>query len=255
MTAPGPSTLLIRFAVFALLCIPMKVAAQASALHPRHYSDFWSGVNIDLKLDHRWTVFTEGELKRREFMAKPYGEFVCLGVQYRVVKGFHAHVAIGRQWVVEEEVYSLVVVGETRLQVQGVLHQTTGRFRFRERLRNEFRWVDRLPSDPAPGKEFHDRLRIQLGMEYRIFENKRMPSFVVSDEYLAETINGFSHPAFNQNRIFIGLRQPIGSALSAEAGYLNVYARSGTPWISEWHDVLKVGLSWSPALHGRTAEN
>ena len=91
-------------------------------------------------------------------------------------------------------------------------------------------------------------------MECRIFENKWLPSIVAYDEYLVETISGFSHPAFDQNRFFIGLRQMIAKNLSAEAGYINVYASSGTPAITEWHDVLKVGVNWSPDLrrHGNS---
>ena len=214
----------------------------------QHYSDFWIGLNTEFRIADRWSLLTEAELKRKEFMAEPNAIFACVGVQYHISKGVNAHIAIGRQWTMDSDVTSLVVVGETRAQVQVVFHQTVGRFKFRERLRNEFRWLDRLPHDPSPGKEFHDRVRFLLGMECRIFDNKRLPSLIAYDEYLVETITGFSHPAFDQNRFFIGLRQPIATNLTAEAGYINVYASSGTVSITEMHDVLKIGVNWSPDL-------
>jgi|GEM_PF-4600940 len=222
----------------------MQVRAQEPVT--QHFSDFWIGLNVEARVSKHWSLLSESELKRKEFMAEPNAIFACLGVQYHIAKGVNAHVAIGRQWAMDSDVHSLVVVGETRAQVQVVFHQSIGRFRFRERLRNEFRWLDRLPHDPSPGKEFHDRVRLLLGMEFRIFDNKRLPSLVAYDEYLVETITGFSHPAFDQNRFFIGLRQPIAKNLTAEAGYINVYASSGSPSITELHDVLKIGVNWSP---------
>jgi hypothetical protein len=66
------------------------------------------------------------------------------------------------------------------------------------------------------------------------------------DEYLTETISGFTHPAFDQNRMFVGVRQPVTPSFNVDLGYLNAYARSDSPSISEMHDVLRVVLSWSP---------
>jgi hypothetical protein len=251
MRLPRGSTLRLWITVWTVLALSFRGISQTSKPVTQHYSDFWLGLNVDLRLHKRWTLLAEGELKRKEFMAEPNAVFACLGLQYHIREGLNVHVAIGRQWAVEDDVYSLVVVGETRAQVQLVAHQTRGRFHFRERLRNEFRWIDRLPSDPAPGKEFHDRVRFLLGMECRIFDSKKLPSLVAYDEYLVETITGFSHPAFDQNRFFIGLRQPLTKSLAVEAGYINVYASAGDPGITETHDVLRIGFSWAPNLtHG-----
>lgn len=253
MTAKGARALGLWFTTLVLFYLPSGSKAQSPGSFSQHYSDFWIGLNVDLRLNKRWSLLTESELKRKDFMASPNAFFACLGVQYRIMKGLNAHVAVGRQWVVADEPFSLVVMGETRLQVQAVAHQSIGRFRFRERIRNEFRWLDRLPNDPKTGKEFHDRIRVLLGMEFRPFRKTSLPSFIAYDEFLEETATSFHHPAFDQNRIFIGLRQPITQALAAESGYIHVYASSGSPGISERHDVLKIGFNWSPALHKREA--
>lgn len=248
MTAPGANALRLWVTFLILFCLPSGSEAQSAKPVSQHYSDFWIGVNADMRVHKKWSLLTEAELKRKDFMASANAIFACLGAQYHIAKGFNAHVAIGRQWAVADEPYSLVVMGETRLQLQFVAHQNLGRFHFRERVRNEFRWIDRLPNDPTTGKEFHDRIRVLLGMEFRIFDNKNLPSLIAYDEVLEETATSFSHPAFDQNRFFIGLRQPITKELNVEAGYINVYAGSGSPLIREWHDVLKVGFNWSPSL-------
>lgn len=248
MTAKGANALGLWFTILTVFCLPAGSVAQSSKPVSQHFSDFWIGINTDLRVHKKWSLLTEAELKRKDFMASANAFFVCLGMQYHIAKGLNAHVAIGRQWAVADEPFSLVVTGETRLQVQFVAHQTLGRFRFRERVRNEFRWIDRLPNDPSAGKEFHDRIRVLLGMECRIFDSRKLPSLVAYDEVLEETVTSFSHPAFDQNRFFVGVRQPIAKDLNVDVGYINVYAGSGSPLIREWHDVFKIGFNWSPSL-------
>jgi hypothetical protein len=211
-----------------------------------HFSDFWSGFNFSLRVSPHWGLVAEGELRRKEFLAQPNVYFIDAGVQYHFSKGLNAHAAIGRQWAMYEEHASWLSTSETRLQVQLVYQQKSGRFRFKERLRNEFRWLERAPGDPAPGKEFHDRIRIQIGMDAQVFRNAKLPSLNIYAEYLSETISGFSHPSFDQNRIFIGIRQPISHTFTIDLGYLNALARAGSPPIIQLHDVLRIVFSWSP---------
>jgi Protein of unknown function (DUF2490) len=212
----------------------------------RHYSDFWSGYNFSLRTSPHWGVIAEGELRRKEFLAQPNVYYLCAGLQYHFQKGLNAHAAIGRQWAMYEAHASWLSTSETRVQVQVVYQQKSGRFKFRERLRNEFRWIDRAPEDPSPGKEFHDRVRLQVGAEMRLFHNDKLPSLYVYNEYLTETISGFTHPSFDQNRIFVGIRQPVTPSFNIDVGYLNAYAKSGSPPVQEMHDVLRIVLYWSP---------
>ena len=224
--------------------------AQTGGKTVEHYADFWSGYNMSLRTSPHWGVVAEGELRRQDFLAHPNIYFISAGMQYHFAKGLNANATIGRQWAMYQENASWLSTSETRLQVQVVYQQRMGRFRFRERLRNEFRWLDRMPGDPTPGKEFHDRIRIQLGTEVQVFQNKKLPLVIAYDEYLTETITGFSHPSFDQNRVFIGLRQPVTPTFNIDLGYLNVIA-AGAPHVKEWHDVMRLVLSWSPDPFGK----
>jgi hypothetical protein len=212
----------------------------------KHYSDFWGGFQFDLRLSRRWGLIGEGELRRKDFMAEPNVYLADVGAQYHFFKGLNAHFAIGKQWSMYHENASWLSVNAKFMQVQVVYQQFAGRFKFRERVRNEFRWLDRRSGDPTPGKEFHDRIRLLAGMEVQVFNNKMLPGLYIYDEFLAETINGLSHPAFNQNRVYMGIRQQITKTLKADLGYMNVFLKAGMPPVTELHDVLRVVLSWSP---------
>jgi hypothetical protein len=84
------------------------------------------------------------------------------------------------------------------------------------------------------------------GMETQVFRNAKLPSLYLYAEYLSETISGFSHPAFDQKRIFIGICQPVTPTFKINLGCMNIFASGGAPAEMEYPDVLRPPVSWSP---------
>ncbi|MNS74200.1 hypothetical protein D3C72_1076680 [compost metagenome] len=93
-----------------------------------------------------------------------------------------------------------------------------------QRIRNEQRWQDKIVNDERTGeKRFTDRVRYLVSVNIPIFKKKTLPSLVVADEILIHFGEEVIYNTFDQNRLFIGIKQNINSKLSFDFGYMNVF--------------------------------
>jgi hypothetical protein len=82
MSSRGSRGLLSCITILGLILVSLQVRAQGHVT--QHFSDFWIGLNVEARVSKHWSLLSESELKRKEFMAEPNAIFACLGVQYHI---------------------------------------------------------------------------------------------------------------------------------------------------------------------------
>ena len=56
-----------------------------------------------------------------------------------------------------------------------------------------------------------------------VFKKSTMPQFTLSDELMLQSGAAVVYNPFDQNRIFIGIKQKINNNLSFDAGYMKIF--------------------------------
>jgi len=232
-----------------VLILSLRTAAQnAPAKQVKEVFNAWFSVNNTLRFSEHWGMIADVHLRTRDFMAEPDFWFVRTGVNYWFSKKFSANFGYGHMWLMPAE-GKHTVGNEDRLHEQFILTQSFGRIGLFQRLRNEQRWVQTLTSDAVTGVKFTDRVRFLLSLNLKVSRSDpRIPSLVVSDELMVQFGRQVVYNTFDQNRLFIGIRQDIRTDLSFDLGYMLIFQQKPVPLLYERHDVLRLFFYWSPDL-------
>jgi len=127
------------------------------------------------------------------------------------------------------------------------LNKLTGEVKVLQRIRTEERWKDVIVDDQKTGdKQFSFRLRYLASFEARVFSNDKLPSLVLSDEVLVQFGKNIVYNAFDQNRLFIGLKIPVRRDLSFDFGYMNVLQQKSTGYKFDSNNVLRLFIYYTP---------
>lgn len=97
------------------------------------------------------------------------------------------------------------------------------------RIRNEQRWQQKILNDrPTGAIKFTNRVRYLLSFTIPINKNPKYPSIVLSDELLVQFGKEVVYNVFDQNRLFLGIRQPINKHLSFDMDHMLVNQQKAT---------------------------
>jgi hypothetical protein len=90
-----------------------------------------------------------------------------------------------------------------------------------QRLRNEQRWQQKIANDKATGQnKFTDRVRYLLSFTIPFSKNTKYPSLVMADELCVQFGKEVVYNTFDQDRVFIGIKQKLAKDLSFDLGYM-----------------------------------
>jgi hypothetical protein len=119
---------------------------------------------------------------------------------------------------------------ENRVYEQAQLNTKFGNVNILQRIRNEQRWQEKIVDDQVvPGDlRFTNRVRYLMSFTFRVCEKKSVPSMVISDEILLNFGEDVTYNTFDQNRLFVGIKQSINPKWSYDFGYMNVYQQKNT---------------------------
>jgi hypothetical protein len=73
-----------------------------------------------------------------------------------------------------------------------------------------------------------------------VFNKKTAPQLVLSDELLIHFGKEVVYNTFDQNRLFIGIRQSINPKLSYDFGYMNVYQEKYSGYQYDMNHTLRL---------------
>ncbi|MCB2377884.1 DUF2490 domain-containing protein [Hymenobacter sp. BT635] len=254
--------LLRRGAAFLLFLGSFTACGQANRIADRN-SIGWFVYEGDHTLGKRWTLHTEYQWRRTEFLTKPQQQLARLGAAYQLLP--RLSVATGYTNLITRPYgdYPTADTGvpfpEHRSYQDVQLSDTLGRTTLAHRLRLEQRWQGQLAEGQGRAVQswqYQNRIRYQLSAVLPL----RGPRLNAREWYLTgfdEVFLSFGRnvsKVFNQNRIAGGLGYQVQDNFRLELLYLNQITQhaedepvSGRP-VFEFNHGFRLGISYDLTL-------
>ena len=182
-------------------------------------------------------------------MADPNFYFLRTGVQYWVNEHLMLTAGIGKMWVAPTTPNWEHFAEENRIYQQVLLTNKMGKIGMVQRIRNEQRWIEKITNDQFTGDyKFSNRIRYLLAFNIPIFKNPLYPSLSLSDELMVQFGKEIIYNTFDQNRLFLGIRQPISKTLNFDFGYMLGYQQKATGYQYDRIHTLRCFFYYTPDL-------
>ncbi len=241
----------IRFfiTVFIILSYLNQVGAQTAITSKQvnKQSQAWLSINSTIRFSKKWGMVADAHYKSTDFMAKPSFYFLRTGVNYWLKDNISFTLGIAKLWSVPTTANGQHYAVENRIYQQIQIATKLGKMNILNRLRNEQRWQEKIVNDQFTGEyKFTDRIRYLFSIATPFFKNPHYPSLVLSDEILIQMGKEVVYNTFDQNRFFIGLRQPINHNLSFDIGYMEVFQQKASGYQYNKNQTLRLFFYYTP---------
>ena len=215
-------------------------------------SQSWTSLNSTIRISNHWGLVADAHLRRTNFLADPNFYFLRAGVQYWVNEHLSLTAGIGKMWVAPTTANWEHFAVENRLYQQVLLSNKLGRIGMLQRIRNEQRWIEKIANDQFTGAyKFSNRIRYLLAFNIPIFKNPKYPSLSLSDELMVQFGKEIVYNTFDQNRLFLGIRQPISKTLNFDLGYMLSYQQKASGYQYDRIHTLRCFFYYAPDLRKR----
>ena len=188
-----------------LILLPFLVIAQSGL-------GSWNIVNLNMKLDSKWNLFTESQLRSLSFYDEFHYYEIKAGFTYKIKPNFSVTSGFGSYNTYSEggNFENPIKNKEIRTWAQVNLKNSYDYITFEHRYRAEQRFTSN-----GYRNRFRYRLSVLVPLEGKKFEPK---SFYLSawDEVFFTD----KEPFFERNRFFIGAGYKFSEALAAQTGYI-----------------------------------
>lgn len=213
-----------KLLVFVSLFQFMGFSQMQSQKVVTHQSQVWVSLNNTILLNDHWVALADLHLRRTDFLAQESFYLVRGAVGYVTSSKSIFALGYGHYWYppsnpdfhndTNENLSYQLFQFNSKINSISILH----------RFRNEQRWQQIMANDTYTGHDrFTNRLRYLISFDIPLFKNKNWPKLCVSDEILIQFGKDVVYNTFDQNRLFIGIKQSISPKLSFDFGYMNVY--------------------------------
>jgi hypothetical protein len=201
----------------------------------------WVSINTVTKLSDHWGVVADAHIRENEFFDSNNFYFLRGGVAYFPNTSVSLVAGYAHMWLAPTKEGWSTYADENRIYQQAQLITKVGKVSILQRLRNEQRWQEKMANDEPTGElKFTDRVRYLASFTIPVFSNKKLPSLVVSDEILIQFGKEVVYNTFDQNRLFVGIRQNINPKLSYDFGYMNVYQQKSNGYQYDMNHTLRL---------------
>jgi hypothetical protein len=242
-------TPIFRRALF-LVAATLLVGITSAQLPPRQVNQqaqFWTSINSTTKFNDRWGLVADAHIRRNNFIQDPSFYFLRAGLQYQVLPNFNLTVGYGHMWIAPSRSDWQNFSNENRLYQQAILVNKVGNVNLVSRIRNEQRWQQIIVNDKPSGRwRFTNRIRYLLSATIPVSKNKWVPQLVLSNELLVHFGKPVLYNAFDQNRIFIGIKQQMSKDWSFDFGYMMVYQQKFTGFQYDMNHTTRLFFYYTP---------
>lgn len=212
-----------------VICIMSCLNNYAQTKQVTTQEQTWFSVNTTAKLSNRWGFIADAHIRRSDFLTLPSFYFLRGAVNYWIHPKLTFAFGYGHMWVAPTKAGYNTFANENRLYQQVQLLSNAGKVSIVQRMRSEQRWIEKIVQDKKTDTiNFTERLRYLLSFTIPVFKNKQLPSLIISDEVCLQFGKKIVYNTFDQNRIFIGIKQTISKSLSFDAGYMYLYQQKET---------------------------
>ncbi len=235
------------FITIAFLVLQPNSFGQVKAKEVNTQSQSWFSINNTIRLHKKWGAVADFHVRRNNFMANPGFYFARAGVNYWLKDNLTLTLGYAQLWAAPSNPDWHHFVKEKRIYQQVQLVTKIGKVGLLNRLRNEQRWQERIVNDqPIHSNKFSDRIRYLLSINIPIFKNPHYPSLVVADEIAIQFGKEIIYNTFDQNRTFIGIKQPVTKHLSFDAGYMLLYQQKASGYQYDKNHTFRLFFYYTP---------
>ena len=209
----------------------------------------WFALNTTFRLDENWSILADAQMRRSQFLSQNNFNIVRTGLAYDILPGFATALGYAHLWVAPSNSAWSTIANENRIYQQALYSTKLGNVTLVHRLRNEQRWQDIIVNDQKTGDlRFTNRVRYQLGCTIPLSKKASVPSIVVSDEILFQFGKDVVYNTFDQNRIFVGIRQALSPTWSYDFGYMQVYQQKSSGFQYDQNHTLRLFFYYNKGL-------
>lgn len=237
------------FLLFAVCLLLSRAQAQLPEKEVNEQAQFWTSLNTTARISERWSVIADMHIRRNNFMQDPSFYLLRGAGQYAIKPNFTVAAGYAHMWIAPSRSDWQAFVNENRIYQQAIFVTSLGKVNLVQRIRNEQRWQQIIVNDKPSGNwRFTNRVRYLISATIPISKNKWIPKPVISNELLIHFGKPIVYNTFDQNRLFIGIRQQISNPLSFDFGYMNVYQQKFTGYQYDMNHTIRLFFYYTPDL-------
>lgn len=222
----------------------LNVSAQSTETH---FSS-WNTININKKLNDKWSINTEFNFRRTNFLSD-WEQFIIRPFVHYTFEN-DLDIAMGYSYIKNYNYsnYSTPIDAiEHNIFQQLTIKHKFSTFSFDHRLRFEERFQQNVietktNSYTSNGTKHKNRFRykFQVTIPLKTFSSNRKLNLVVYDEAHLDFGNGIRPEKFDQNWMFLGLSFRTSKHIKIRTGYHDIYAKRGNLFINNqvWETTL-----------------
>ena len=235
------------------LLLPAVARGQVASEVNQQYQ-FWGSVNSTIRLTGRFGAIADVHVRRNDFLADPSFYFLRFAANYWATERLTLAVGYAHAWYAPTcdgcETWS----GENRVYEQLIYVTRIGRATMVQRLRSEQRFRESVVNDVATGgTTFTNRVRYLASFTVPFSDNPKRPALALADEIAVQFGPRVVYNTFEQNRLFVGVRQALSRSWSFDLGYMLVYQQLATGYQYDLNHTLRFWFYFTPDLrkHGK----
>jgi hypothetical protein len=210
----------------------------------------WFSINTLSRVSDRWGVVADFHaVRRNNFFSDPRFYFIRMGANYWLKDNITFSLAYGHMWVAPTVEGWSTFSEEHRIHEQFQFISKINKITVVQRLRNEQRWQEKMVNDqPSGNLRFTNRIRYLASFNIPLFKNKYLPSLALADEIMVQFGKEVVYNTFDQNRIFIGIRQKISTDLNFDMGYMRVFQQKYSGYQYDLYHTFRLYFYYTPDL-------
>jgi hypothetical protein len=230
---------------------PLQAQMKPKEVNIQYQS--WFSLNSTNRLNNHWGFIADAHMRRNNFLADPSFYFLRGGINYWITEHLTIAAGYGKMWVAPTTVGWNNFAKEDRLYFQIQSISKLGKIGLLQRLRNEYRWQQKMLNDNFSGNyKITDRIRYLLSTTIPVFKNKKYPYLVLSDEIAIQFGKEIVYNTFEQNRLFLGIRQNINKTLSFDMGFMQVLQQKSTGYQYDKNNTFRLFFYYTPDLRKKS---
>jgi hypothetical protein len=184
----------------------------------------WISVNTKMDWNNHWSLLADVHIRRNNFISENSFYFIRTALAFNINKNMYVAAGYAHLWLAPTSKEGVTWSNENRIYQQIQSATAVGKIQCLQRLRFEQRWQQKIVNDRYIGEDrFTQRVRYLLSVTIPVFKNEYLPSLVIADELHIQFGKEVLYNTFDQNRVFLGIKQKLGKGWSLDMGYMQVY--------------------------------
>lgn len=235
--------------IFPLICLGQ--VQNEKVINEQTQSLF--SLNNTITFNKKWGVLADLHLRRNDFVSSDSFYMVRGALAYFTERKNVLGLGYGHMWSAPSNPDWNTFSNEDFIYQIFDCNSKMGNISILNRFRNEQRWQQVMANDSWTGeKVFSNRIRYLVSFNIPIFKKKTMPSLVISDELFVQFGKNVVNNTFDQNWLFVGIKQSITPKLSFDFGYMNVYQQKKSGYQYDMNHTLRLFFYYKNDAHSLT---